>query len=402
MMARETAPGRCPLRPARCSRRATPFGLPICSTWSTGAKSTPRSRLDVQTTARSRSLRRPSSTQSRTSRSSDPWCSAMRAGPIGPRLEDRLVPDLGLRAHVGEDERRLARARSRGSPAAAASARCGPPTESARSSRGRRLSITISFASSPLTMAARSIARGPDEAGERVVEVGERRRQPPDAQSRDRRPRSRASASSVCTPRLVPISSCHSSTTIAARCAKRSRQSARARNSVRLSGVVTSAVGSRLPWRARAARSGVAGAHVDGPVRRQSGGGPRERETGVAGQRAQRRDPEQGERRRGVRRAGGAEQHAAAAPRHRSCPCRWARGRVPTLPRAYAAQTSSWNANGAQPCVANHARARASGSLWASADDGCMRAFYGRGVQPLANATPRRRPRDRGEAVTLA
>ncbi len=33
---RETAPGAWPLRPARCSRRATPFGLPICNTWSTG------------------------------------------------------------------------------------------------------------------------------------------------------------------------------------------------------------------------------------------------------------------------------------------------------------------------------------------------------------------------------
>ena len=31
-VARETAPGWWPLRPARCSRRATPFGLPICST----------------------------------------------------------------------------------------------------------------------------------------------------------------------------------------------------------------------------------------------------------------------------------------------------------------------------------------------------------------------------------
>ena len=34
---RLTSPGRWPLRPARWSSRATPFGLPICSTWSTGA-----------------------------------------------------------------------------------------------------------------------------------------------------------------------------------------------------------------------------------------------------------------------------------------------------------------------------------------------------------------------------
>jgi hypothetical protein len=57
-----------------CGRRvvATAFGEPICSTWSTGVKSTPRSRLDVQTTALSLLRRRPSSTQSRTSRSSEP------------------------------------------------------------------------------------------------------------------------------------------------------------------------------------------------------------------------------------------------------------------------------------------------------------------------------------------
>jgi len=29
----------------------------------------------------------------------------------------------------------------------------------------------------------------------------------------------------------------------------------------------------------------------------------------------------------------------------------------PLSPRAYAAQTSSWNAKGAKPCAANHARA---------------------------------------------
>ena len=38
---RETRPGAWPLRPARCSRRAMPLALPICSTRSTGRKSTP-------------------------------------------------------------------------------------------------------------------------------------------------------------------------------------------------------------------------------------------------------------------------------------------------------------------------------------------------------------------------
>ena len=57
--------------------------------------------------------------------------------------------------------------------------------------------------------------------------------------------RRRASASCACTPRLLPISSCHSSTTTIARCAKRSWASARESSSDRLSGVVTSVVGKR-------------------------------------------------------------------------------------------------------------------------------------------------------------
>ena len=71
-VARDVRPGACPLRPARCSNRATPLGLPICSTRSTGRKSTPRSRLDVATTAFNRPSFSPISTQSRTSRASEP------------------------------------------------------------------------------------------------------------------------------------------------------------------------------------------------------------------------------------------------------------------------------------------------------------------------------------------
>ena len=102
---RDTSPGRWPLRPARCSRRAMPLGLPICSTWSTGAKSTPRSRLDVHTTARSRPSRSAASTQSRTSRCERAVVQRDRACPVRSRLEQRLVPRLGRRAHVGEHQR---------------------------------------------------------------------------------------------------------------------------------------------------------------------------------------------------------------------------------------------------------------------------------------------------------
>ena len=70
-------PGWWPERPARCSSRATPLAEPICSTRSTGTKSTPRSSDDVATTAFSVPAFRPASTQSRVALSSEPWCSAI-------------------------------------------------------------------------------------------------------------------------------------------------------------------------------------------------------------------------------------------------------------------------------------------------------------------------------------
>ena len=58
--------------------------------------------------------------------------------------------------------------------------------------------------------------------------------------------RSLAKASCTCTPRLLPISSCHSSTTTIFTLPSASRASARDSSTVRLSGVVTSTVGRRL------------------------------------------------------------------------------------------------------------------------------------------------------------
>ncbi|MNH22440.1 hypothetical protein D3C79_822980 [compost metagenome] len=65
--------------------------------------------------------------------------------------------------------------------------------------------------------------------------------------------RRRARASCSCTPRLLPNSSCHSSTTTRRSVAKSSLACARVSNSVRLSGVVTSTLGRRRACRARSA-----------------------------------------------------------------------------------------------------------------------------------------------------
>ena len=78
----------------------------------------------------------------------------------------------------------------------------------------------------------------------------------PSIRSAGRKRRRRARASSVCTPRFDPSSSCHSSTTTSSRWSNSSGASSRVSSSDRLSGVVTSAVGSRSRWRARM-RAGV-------------------------------------------------------------------------------------------------------------------------------------------------
>ncbi len=83
-------------------------------------------------------------------------------------------------------------------------------------------------------------------------------------------PRSRARASCSCTPRLLPSSSCHSSATTRRTEPSSSRASARASSRDRLSGVVTSTVGS---WRDCALRSALPVSPVRAPtVQRASAG----------------------------------------------------------------------------------------------------------------------------------
>ena len=123
------AGGRCARRAA--ASRATPFGLPTCSTRSTGEKSTPRSRLEVATTQRSRPSRSASSTHSRCFRSSEPWCSAST-----PAQSGRSASSAWNQSSVCE---RVFVKTIAVSPSSIAAATCGaaacrgvPPTGSAR------------------------------------------------------------------------------------------------------------------------------------------------------------------------------------------------------------------------------------------------------------------------------
>ena len=110
-----------------------------------------------------------------------------------------------------------------------------------------------------LTTLAVATPAGPTSAARassRLASVAES----PHVASPGARVRRRASASSVCTPRFVASSSCHSSTITVSRSAKRSWAFSSERSTESDSGVVTSPSGQRL-------RSRLRSAAVESPVR---------------------------------------------------------------------------------------------------------------------------------------
>ena len=158
----------------------------------------------------------------------------------------------------------------------------------------------------------RPACRRTDEAGERFVEIGERRRQAPDT-----KPRRQAAQSRECEldlnaalrrHQLVPFVDDDSGDireALAPIFAREEQRQAFGRGNER-------ARQSPLLPRARRRRC-VAGAHVDGPMRLQCGRGACERKSGVLRKRAQRRQPQHGQRWRVAGGAGGPE-HERAKP----------------------------------------------------------------------------------------
>ena len=147
-------PGAWPLRPARCSSRATPLAEPICSTRSTGRKSTPRSSDEVATTALQLAFLQAEL---------DPLAHRLveravvqrdQPGPLGPRLEQQLVPDLGLRARVGEDQRGAAERSISSTTGCCICAPRWPPQEKRPGSAGSSVSMTSVLSTRPCTSAA--------------------------------------------------------------------------------------------------------------------------------------------------------------------------------------------------------------------------------------------------------
>ena len=247
-------PGACPLRPARCNSRATPLAEPICSTRSTGRKSTPRSSEEVATTAFSRPSFRPSSTHSRTSLSSEPWCSATTPAHSGRSWSSSWYQASACERTLTKTSVVAAFSIS----AITGSCIClprWPPHENRPGCSGSNVSITSDLSMRPWTSTGASpfvaLPTSTCIASSRLPSVALR----PQTISCGFQHFSRASASCTCTPRLLPISSCHSSTITV--CTPASSARALSRVSIRLSdsGVVTSAVGNLRSWRARSAGS---------------------------------------------------------------------------------------------------------------------------------------------------
>ena len=160
-------------------------------------------------------------------------------------------------------------------------------------SRGSRVSMTSALSTRPCT----SRAAGPHSvaiASSRLPSVADR----PQTTSLGFQRFSRASASCTCTPRLLPISSCHSSTITVCTPASSRDACSRVSSSDSDSGVVTSTVGSRLSCRARSA---LAVSPVRCPTVHagaMSGSGSRDRAGGVGGERPHRREPQDAQWRR--------------------------------------------------------------------------------------------------------
>ncbi len=183
-----------------------PFALPICSTRSTGRKSTPRSRLAVQITALSSPFFRPASTHSRTSRSSEPWCRA-----ISPAHSGRASRMFWYQ--ISDCERVLVNTSVASCCSISSMTGCSmamprwPPQGKRDTLGGIRVSTRISLRMSPSTSTPLPSPSSTSWACARLPMVADR----PHTTSCGRQKRRRASASCTCTPRLLPISSCHSS-----------------------------------------------------------------------------------------------------------------------------------------------------------------------------------------------
>ena len=223
-----------------------------------------------------------------------------RAGPVGTRFEQRLVPDFGLRTDVGEHQRgsrALDRADDLRQHLEADVTGPGETVDRGRQRADDLDRLGVETFHDPGPRGRRAHARRPHEACERLVEVRERGGESPDrqagleaAQPRERQFRLHAAFRRHEFVPFVADDGRHVREPLAPVGARQHQREALRRRHQRRRQAL------RLLRAHRRRR--VAGADVDRPVRIERARGLREREAGVARERAQRGQPEQRRRRR--------------------------------------------------------------------------------------------------------
>ena len=268
------------------------------------------------------------------------------AGPVGPRGEQGLEPELRGGAGVGEDQRGLAlldRPDDLGQKPEADLPRPGKPLHRLGDQRIHLERLGDETLEDPAGRGA-PVGVHPQQRIPRGVEVAQRGGEAQGAEPGPETAEPRQAELGLHPPlrrhQLVPLVHHHQLRGARRACGASSRVS----RSDRLSGVVTSAVGRRSRWRART-RAGVS------PVRDSTRPGKAEvfdrrakRILGVGRERAERSDPEDGERRGRLAAARRDSRAATPAPgpsmRRRSCPVPVAAWISPLSPARYARQTS--------------------------------------------------------------
>ena len=212
---------------------------------------------------------------------------------------------------------------------------------------GIRLSTVSALGRAPRTVTPCGPANA-SQASARLPRVADR----PHTRRFGWKRRIRASASSNCVPRLLPSSSCHSSTMSTCTPPSTASLSARASIRLRLSGVVTSAGGQALRWRAlvAAAVSPVRCSTVQ-PMPMPSAAACRAKVVSAARARMGVIHSTRGPPTAGVVSA----RHTASAPNQAASvlPAPVVACSRPLRPAAMWAQTSRWKSKGCQPWAAN-------------------------------------------------
>ena len=206
-----TSSGRCPARPRRCSAREMALGAPICTTRSISPTSMPNSMEEVAHSTRNSPDLSCRSASSRCSRETQPWC--VRAKPSPPSwLRPCAIFSQVARPSQNTSVVRARRADSytwrkiSGQTLPSGRERKSSTAASTRMSAALRISgaTTVTGRGAPSCQPARHAAA--TDSGAMVAE------RPMRGSARPASAFSRSSESIRCTPRLVSISACNSST----------------------------------------------------------------------------------------------------------------------------------------------------------------------------------------------